>query len=319
MINKISICISLSFLILFCSESKQSVAVENIFPTLTNNGKTISFPGKESMSRFETIVLEKKSGFLSVLATAHVIASISSSVRNTEKVILFENPDIASLYSSYKKSKTELVKARKNIERVKDMFENRVATRKDLFEAEAELTDCIADIEERESRLRSFGFNPNQLESYPSGTAVIVSELPESQLSQVEIGESVDITFSAYPDKTFQGKAEAVGDSLDSNTRTAKIRVSLRVGIQKILPGMFAKVEFGDRIEGLLLLSKDAVVSVEGKDYIFVKQDEITLIRREVKYLAGSGNDVSILSGVDEGETVVIKGVVLLKGISFGL
>lgn len=232
---------------------------------------------------------------------------------------MFENPDIASLYSSYKKSKTELVKARKNIERVKDMFENRVATRKDLFEAEAELTDCVADIEERESRLRSFGFNPNQLESYPSGTAVVVSELPESQLSQVEVGESVDISFSAYPDKTFQGKAEAVGDSLDSNTRTAKIRVSLKVGNQKILPGMFAKVEFGDKIEGLLLLPKDSVVSVEGKDYIFVKQGADTLVRREVKYLAGSGNDISILSGVEEGETVVVKGVVLLKGISFGL
>ncbi len=304
---------------LFCSKSEEKSVVDHSFPTVTNNGKTITFSSEESMHRFESIVLQRQQGFLSVLATAHVIASISSSVRNTEKVILFENPEIASLYASYKKSKTDLAKARKNIERVKDMFENRVATRKDMFEAEAELTDSIADIEEKESKLRSLGFNPIQLESYSSGTVIIVSELPESQLSQVEVGESVDITFSAYPDKVFVGKAEAIGDSLDSATRTAKIRVALKVGSQKILPGMFAKVEFGDRTENLLILPKTSVVSVEGKDYVFVKADSKTILRREVKYLIGSGNEISILSGLEEGEVVIVKSVILLKGISFGL
>ncbi|TGN10503.1 efflux RND transporter periplasmic adaptor subunit [Leptospira ilyithenensis] len=316
--NKTFICL-FSLLLLFCSKEKDKPVIDHDYPVLSDNGMTIKFPNQESMSRFTSVSIEKRTGFLSVLATAHVIASISNSVRNKEKVILFENPEIASLYSGYKKSQTDLIKARKNIARTKDMFENRVATRKDMFEAEAELTDSLAVIEENESRLRSFGFNPNQLESYSPGTILIVSELPESQLSQVELGETVEIVFSAYPDKVFLGKAESIGDSLDSTTRTAKIRVSLKVKSQKILPGMFANVEFGDSTDDLLILPKTSVVSVEGKDYVFVKTDINTIVRREIKYLSGAGNDISVLSGLEAGEVVITEGVVLLKGISFGL
>ena len=285
---------------------------------VSNNGLTITFP-KESpgLSEFKEQPAEKGTATLSLVAPARIVASISPSAGGG-KVILFDSPDATSLYSQYKQSKAAVQLTEKNLERIKQMYASLAATVKDLNQAETDAATAKASLDEMTGRLRTLGFNPSELESVKGNTVWLMADVPEDQLHEISKGEIVKVSLSAFPGKIFTGRTDAAGEIIDPNTREIKVRISLNNSGGSLLPGMFAQVDFGSRINQAFVLPLTSAVTVEGKNYLFVRIAPNVFERREIVIANSDASKLVVLSGISSGDKVVTSGAMLLKGISFG-
>ncbi|TGK35513.1 HlyD family efflux transporter periplasmic adaptor subunit [Leptospira gomenensis] len=285
-----------------------------------DKGEWIEFkensPGLEIVKSSE---IGKEGEFVEVEAPARLIASASPSMTGGEKIILFESADLNDLYVGYIHSKNSLNRSRKNLERIRDMFKHRVATEKDLIEAETEAENDAAELAEFEGKLRAVGLNPAELRTAGPMSAWIICDVPESQLQSLKKGKKVKLKFSSFPEKPWTGTAEALGDNVDPTTRTVKVRILIKNEGYVLKPGMFATVRFPeDRNGETVVIPFTSIITVEGKNYVFVEEAPREFYKREV-ILGTSGEErVTVLEGLSKGDRVVVEGTILLKGLSFG-
>lgn len=125
------------------------------------------------------------------------------------------------------------------------------------------------------------------------------------------------VEFYSMPDLKVVGKADSIGDAIDPVTRTIKVKVVLSNAKGKIMPGMFAKADFGAYENGTIVIPVSALVSVEEKNYVFVASSDEEFQRRSVLIAPMHGDSVVVTSGLKNGEKVVSRGAMLLKGLSF--
>lgn len=289
-------------------------------PIVSDHGERIEF--KENSPGLEIIQVKeigKQGDFVSVEAPARLIASTSPSMSAAERIILFESADLNDLYVGYIHAKNSLNRSIKNHNRIKDMFKHRVATEKDLIEAETEENNDTAELAEFEGKLRAVGLNPALLRGAGAQSAWIISDVPESQLSKLKKGKKVKVRFSSFPNEEWNGTAEALGDNVDPMTRTVKVRIVINNTNYKLKPGMFANVKFPEDTSGdTVVVPFNSIVTVEGQNYVFIEESPGEFIRREV-VLGVSGTDrVNVIEGLTRGDRVVVQGSILLKGLSFG-
>lgn len=284
-----------------------------------DQGKTVVFPpGSPGLALIKTIPVKRSTAMVSVIAPARVVASIIEGQSKDTRTIIFDSPDITSLYSQFRQARTSVERTGKALSRVKEMYDAQGATARDLTEAQTDAATSGAQLAESEGKLRTAGFNPAELDASAPGTVWLISDVSESQLSDVQKGEEVDVFFSSYPDKKFVGHAVTVGDVVDPITRTVKVRVVMKNPFGRFLPGMFAKVDFGDPIENVIVVPPEAVVTVEGKDYSFVGDASGRFFRREIAVSKSTDKIVVVAHGLEDNEAVVVDGAMLLKGLSFG-
>lgn len=143
----------------------------------------------------------------------------------------------------------------------------------------------------------------------------VVAEVYERDLSRVARGIPVTVEVEAYPDETFSGTIAYVGDVVDPNTRTIKVRCSVTNRGLRLKPEMFARVslKLGSG-RPVLVLPKEAVMEVGGREFVFVQAADGRYVRRSVVTGVTAGDTVQIREGVEAGERVVVKGALLLKG-----
>ncbi|XDD51694.1 efflux RND transporter periplasmic adaptor subunit [Leptospira sp. WS92.C1] len=289
-------------------------------PIVTENGERIEFkensPGLEIIKSKE---IGKDGEFINVDAPARLIASSSPSMSGGEKIILFESADLNDLYVGYIHARNSLNRSVKNHERIKDMFKHRVATEKDLVEADTQQNNDEAELAEYEGKLRAVGLNPALLSKSGAQSAWIISDVPESQLSKLKKGKRVKVRFSSFPSDEWTGTAEALGDNVDPMTRTVKVRIVISNAGFKLKPGMFANVKFPEDTAGdTVVVPFNAIVTVEGQNYVFVEESPHEFTRREVTLGISSMDRVNVIEGLTKGDRVVVEGSILLKGLSFG-
>jgi cobalt-zinc-cadmium efflux system membrane fusion protein len=284
-----------------------------------DDGKTILFPeGSPGLAQIAASEAKKGSALVSVMAPSRVVASISFSMTSKDRLVLFDSPDVQTLYSLYRQSRANVRLSSDNLGRVKQMFDNQGATVRDLNQAENDAANARSSMAEMEGRLRAIGFDPVELESDSSNKTWLICDVPENELHEVQKGEDVDVYFSSFPDKKYIGRADAIGDIIDPVTRTVKVRVTLPNPKGRFLPGMYARVDFGDPVDGVILLPLSAVVTVNSQDYVFVEVAPREYQRREVTIVSSNAKEVIVLKGLESGARVVTSGAMLLKGLSFG-
>ncbi|EPG67422.1 HlyD family efflux transporter periplasmic adaptor subunit [Leptospira wolffii] len=312
--------ISASIVSLGFNKSAKKTAARPQKAIVHDKGERIEFkensPGLEIIKSAE---IGKQGEFVNVEAPARLIATTAPSVSNGDQIVLFESAELNDLYVGYVHAKNSLNRSRKNLDRIKDMFKHRVATEKDLVEAETEVNNDEAEFAEFEGKLRAVGLNPALLAKAASQTAWIISDVPESQLSNLQKGKRVKVVFSSFPNNEWNGTAEALGDNVDPYTRTVKVRIAIKNEGYRLKPGMFAVVRFPEETGGnSVVIPFTSVVTIEGKNYVFVEESPGDFFRREVVLGISTRERVNVLEGLTKGDRVVVEGAILLKGLSFG-
>lgn len=308
--------------------------VENTTPQVLENGTKIIFPNSKMSAFFETETLSMATLNADITAPAKVAATIVKSEEGaSQNIVLFENPELAGNYTQLIQhlininqiQNVTLKKTEIELERIKDLRLHGAATGKDLMDAQANvsmeqanLANERAAIIEHETKLKASGFQPELMQKAPAGTAYIICDLPENQLSKVKEGSSCIIQFTSFPNVKFSGKIDDVADMIDQSTRMVKLRVSMDNNNGKLKAGMFATVSFGVSEGNNMNVSKNSIITIQAKNYVFVKTAINTFQRKEVQIGNQIGDRIIIFSGLSNGDDIAINGVMQLKGLSFG-
>jgi cobalt-zinc-cadmium efflux system membrane fusion protein len=145
-------------------------------------------------------------------------------------------------------------------------------------------------------------------------TNVYERELGAILEQQARARVTADVSVPAFPGRVFSGTVEAVGGTVDESTRTTKARVVVENADGLLRRGMFARVKL--RLEAgtdALAVPAEAVLSDEGRSFVFVKQDAEYYVRRMVAVGRTSGGWTEIAGGLTPDAVVVTRGAFLLK------
>ena len=137
----------------------------------------------------------------------------------------------------------------------------------------------------------------------------IVINFPESELSKIKKGMEADVTFDTYGDETFKGVITMVSPTVDTNSRTFGVEISLQNNDGRILPGMFGRVKLELGSANHVVVPDRAVVKQpgSGNQYVYVYHNG-KVSYNQVKLGQRIGNSYELLSGVMPGDSVVITG-----------
>lgn len=141
----------------------------------------------------------------------------------------------------------------------------------------------------------------------------LMINVTEGDYSKIQNGMNVNIKFDVFPDETFTGKIKQVYPTIDTKTRTFAVEISIANPKQRIKPGMFARVEINLGTANHVVVPDRAVVkqSGSGNKYIYVYNDGVVSFNK-VELGQRIDNSYEIISGVNNGDQVVIKGQIQL-------
>ncbi|MGB7918995.1 MAG: efflux RND transporter periplasmic adaptor subunit [Desulfobacterales bacterium] len=147
--------------------------------------------------------------------------------------------------------------------------------------------------------------------------------LPQQQLAQVNAGLVVQVTADALPGQVVAGKITAINPQVDAATRNIQMQATVANPEERLRPGMFVNVAVVlPARKDVLAIPATAVLYAPYSDSVFVveeKKEEKNgqpgrVVRQKfVRLGEKKGDYVAIVSGLEEGDTVVSTGVFKLR------
>lgn len=139
--------------------------------------------------------------------------------------------------------------------------------------------------------------------------------ISESDYTKVKKGDEVRIVADALPGKEFAGRIVRLYPTMDPATHTFNVEVTVRNENRELRPGMYARatVSFGSSEQ--IVIPDNAVLKQQGSGVrtVFIMTDDGTAQSRVVTTGLHFGNKFEILSGIEPGEKVIVKGQNSLK------
>lgn len=137
----------------------------------------------------------------------------------------------------------------------------------------------------------------------------VMINVSENDLATLRQGQPVDVTFDAYPGETFSGKVQRIYPTVDTATRTFEVEVRIANATEKLKPGMFARVSIDLGTQQNVVVPDRAVVKQtgSGNKYVYVLNGN-TVSYKRVDLGQRLDNAYELLSGIEDGDTVVITG-----------
>jgi membrane fusion protein, heavy metal efflux system len=249
-------------------------------------------------------------------------------------------------------AKSALAKSQMDLDRSKDLFDHGAVPQKEVFNAQAvtvqeqaAVEQAQAAVEQARRRLQLLGIGSESfgqrvtIHAPLSGkilemsvvngefrndlsapvmtiadlsTVWITSDVPETSIRLVRTGESVKIELAAYPGETFRGRVAQIGDTVDPQTRTVKVRAELQNPNGRFKPEMFGNIQLAEQAEMRPTVPAGAVIATDGKTLVW--RETAKGVFEKVTVVAGPqvGDRVAILTGLQPNDHVVVDGVMLL-------
>jgi cobalt-zinc-cadmium efflux system membrane fusion protein len=261
-----------------------------------------------------------------------------------------ESPDFGQAQAEANRAATDLAVAERSLARLRELVEHAAAPQKDLEAAAAERDRARAESERARARLALLGgslgtvdqrfvlrspiaglvvdraINPGlEVRADASSPLFVISDplrlwvfldVVEQDLAQVRAGLPLTLRCNAYPQRTFAGRVEVVGDTLDPATRTVKARGSLENRERLLKAEMYVEVEVADPARRPGLEVPSAAVLAEGaRRYVFVEVGRGSFERRQVTADGERRGKTQVLAGLAAGQRVVVDGSLLLESL----
>jgi Cu(I)/Ag(I) efflux system membrane fusion protein len=179
------------------------------------------------------------------------------------------------------------------------------------FTVNAPITGVVTELGAREGMTVMAGaalFRINGL-----STVWINAEVPENIAAQVRPGNPVEARTPALPGSTFKGRVNAILPEVALATRTLKVRIEVANSNGRLVPGMFATVNFAPAAKKeMLLVPTEAVIQTGKRSVVMVAQGDGRFVPVDVEIGAESEGRTEIRSGLEAGQKVVVSGQFLI-------
>lgn len=147
--------------------------------------------------------------------------------------------------------------------------------------------------------------------SYATAEDMQISvDVTQEDIVDLQVGDAVDITFTAYPEDSYTGSILSINTTATSdysNTVSYTVEISVEGELEQLYGGMTADVIFvTEEKEDVLYVSRKAIVEENGKTYVYRKTALGGRELAEVETGITNGVDIEILSGLEEGDTIYL-------------
>ena len=134
-------------------------------------------------------------------------------------------------------------------------------------------------------------------------------KIPENYSASIQKELPVDVRISSYKDKIFQGEIDFVSSRINADTRSLLSRIKIENKELELISGSLLEVSVKFNLRNALSVP-DTSVMVEGdKSYVYKVSEENIANKTEVKTGLRNNKNIEIISGLNEGDTVVAEGL----------
>jgi cobalt-zinc-cadmium efflux system membrane fusion protein len=292
---------------------------------------------------------------------SEVLVRFGDAVRKDQTLLLIESPEAEAASSNFlheeqdvAQAKSSLLKAKADLDRVRDLFEGDAIARKEVVvaetavaQAESALKQAEAAMQQAASRLELLGLKPGSFRQkiavraplsgkitemtvvageYRSdlsaplitiadlSTVWVSADVPESSIRFVKIGEQFDVTLAAFPGEVMKSRVARIADSVDPQTRTIEVWAELRNPDGRLRPAMFGQVRHVEEYRMVPAIPAAAVIQAEGHTAVYRELRPGVFEQVEVDLGRPSQGWVPVNRGLVAGDRVVVDGVMLLRG-----
>ena len=277
-----------------------------------------------------------------------LLVRLGDHVAKGQQLAVIESGDLAQAYADDDKARDALQHAEQTLERVRGVQKAGAGAIKDLEQAESDAAQARAEFTRAEARLRQIGV-PSQTKGKtrlltltapmagsvtalttasgafandPTASLMTIANLdsvwvtanvPESDIAHIAKGQSVDVSFPAYPGQVFHSTVAFVSDVLEPDTRRNKVRITFANPAGKFKPNMFANASFAVPQKSAVFVPNSALLMDNDSTIVLVEVAPWTFVKRPVIPGYGEGDGARIDQGLNPGDRIVVKDGVLLN------
>jgi RND family efflux transporter MFP subunit len=236
-------------------------------------------------------------------------------------------------------ARASLENARLNMVRSERLFERGIAAGKEVEDARTQLAAAETGLEQAQAGLatadrqlrravvtspiagqvvRRFVGVGEQVDGTPAQPLLevanverveVAARVAADQLGRVRAGQTASVSSDAWPERTFDGAVVALAPAVDPATNTGLVRVRVPNPERLLKVGMFAQVRIGLQLKkGVLVVPPSALSRGDEGAAVYVVAGQ-EAVRTPVKVGLETLEAVELLSGVKEGQQVLVSGV----------
>lgn len=144
-----------------------------------------------------------------------------------------------------------------------------------------------------------------------SGEKCVVTQISQTDIGSVEVGQTVEMQFLADPDviRTGHVSEKSLLPTEGGDGVSYKVTITFDEEQTELMEGMTCSVKFIlKRVENVLTLANKVITIQDGRQMVTVQLADGSREDREIKTGFSDGRVTEIISGLSEGETVVVAG-----------
>lgn len=254
-----------------------------------------------------------------------------------------QSGDLATANADYKRAEAARALAEKNLTRVQGVFKAGGSTLKDLQIAENDYKQAVEVFNQTQIRLKTLGqgdFGVLKIVSPIEGrvTALhyglgsyltdmtaplltvtntdevwVTADVPETLAGVVQPQQPIAVFLPAYPKMKLESHIDVISPYLEPDSRRNKARTLFQNTDHKLQPNMFASIQIKIKQPLVIMIPVSSILMNDDTTSVFVESSPWTFVRRDIEIGLEDRDMVRVLSGLEEGERIVIDGGILIN------
>lgn len=270
--------------------------------------------------------------------------TLGDEVKKGQLLAEIKSTELSHLLSQQKSHRAQLLVAKRELESVQAMHEDKIASQKDLIEAQSNVEILSAEYENIEAQLDIYSASSEkglfQIKASATGIIVekdistgmqiladgdplftiadlsevwIVANVYTGNVSFINKNMNVSINSLAYPDEFFAGKINELSQVFDSNERVLKARIVMDNKENKLMPGMMVDVLVEKEL-GIFAnaIPANSLIFDNNEHFVLVYKDDCNIEVRQVNTLVQNKQQVFLKNDVEVGESIISKNHLLI-------
>ena len=272
----------------------------------------------------------------------------ADSVLDGQPLATLVSSDVAAARATYHQAQADARVKHQELDRSRLLFQNDAIPLRDYQQAQADDVTGAANLESALERMRMLGVDtagtsdviavaapragvvldvdaaPGEyVKSLDNATPLCtiadlstvwaVGDVFENAVARIRTGDPVEVSVPAYSGARWEARVAAVGDAVDTVSRTLKVRIVLQNRDGRLKPAMFVTIRVLRGRRMAVVVPRRAVLVVGTAAYVFVQRSPGHFERRGVVLGADAGDRVEVTAGLAAGDTIAVEGAELLR------
>lgn len=278
----------------------------------------------EPNTRLESMAASRLEGWINGLT----VRAEGDSVRRGQRLYSIYTPDLIAAQKDYLASlqignerRIASIRQRLISKGMQESLVERLTETRELIErvpVYAESSGIVTQLMVRDGDYLKPGDPILQLQAYDK--VWVIASVPESDLPKMAIGKTAALKFESAPDAPNLGKIDYIYPTIDTKTRTARVRISIDNASGSLRPGAYADIVFAanktETPTTQLSVPSQAILRDSRGAHVIVALSEGRFAPRDITIGSSVRGRTEVVSGLTEGERIVASGQFMLDSES---